>query len=69
MHDPRHRQAPLEPGQTLMVRGRRYVIDALRTGRNGETQVQATWRGDRLIETVLWRYNDVWARVATDSTD
>ena len=57
MPDAQHRQPPLEPGQTLMVRGRRYVIDALRTGRNGDTQVQAT------------RYNDVRARVATDSTD
>ena len=60
MHERRHPQPQLEPGQTLLIRGRLYVIDALHTARDGQTHVQATWRGDRRIETVLWRYSDVW---------
>lgn len=69
MPDDRDRlQARLEPGRTLIVRGRHYVIDALHTGRGGEVHVQGTWRGDRLSETVIWPYNDVRRRVAPDST-
>jgi len=64
----RSSKAPLEPGQTLAVRGRHYVIDALHTGRDGQLRVQGTWRGDRLSETVIWPYNDVRRRIVPGST-
>jgi hypothetical protein len=69
MPDDRDRpQACLEPGRTLIVRGRRYMIDALHTGRGGEVHVQGTRKSDRVSETVIWPYNDVRRRLAPDST-
>ena len=57
-------QVPLQPGQTLSIRGRQWVVDALRTSQNGEVHVQVTWRGDRQSETVLWPYDDMRGRMA-----
>ncbi|HKM62486.1 MAG TPA: hypothetical protein VJY39_08350 [Acidisphaera sp.] len=68
MRDDRSSKAVLEPGQTLAIRGRRYVIDAVHTGRDGQMHVQGTWRGNRLSETVIWPYNDVRRWVVPAST-
>ena len=64
MPESRTVQVPLQPGQTLSIRGRQWVVDALRTSQNGEVHVQVTWRGDRQSETVLWPYDDMRGRMA-----
>jgi hypothetical protein len=44
----------LQPGETVMIRGRSWVVDGLRPGRNGKMEIQTTRRVERLTETVRW---------------
>ena len=69
MPERRASEAPLEPGQTLNIRGRRWVIDGLHRGRDGVVQVQVTWKGDRRSETVVWPADAVRGARSTNWTD
>jgi len=44
----------LRPGAIVTIKGRPWVVDALRAGRNGEVEIQTTSRAERWSETVLW---------------
>ncbi|HKM63739.1 MAG TPA: hypothetical protein VJY39_14735 [Acidisphaera sp.] len=44
----------LQPGSIVMIKGRSWVVDALRTGRDGDMEIQTTRRTERRSETVLW---------------
>jgi len=44
----------LQPGSIVMIKGRSWVVDALRAGRDGDTEIQTTRRTERRSETVLW---------------
>jgi hypothetical protein len=47
------RMLDLQPGRTVVIRGRPFVVESLRAGRNGEVQIQAIRRTERWSETVL----------------
>jgi len=44
----------LQPGSIVMIKGRSWVVDALRAGRDGDMEIQTTRRTERRSETVLW---------------
>jgi len=44
----------LQPGAIVMIKGRSWVVDALRAGRNGDMEIRTTRRTERRSETVLW---------------
>jgi len=44
----------LQPGAILIIKGRSWVVDAFRAGRNGDVEIQTTRRTERRIVTVLW---------------
>jgi len=52
--DDQTRTLDLQPGGTVVIRGRSFVVESLRRGRNGDVQIQATRRSGRWSETVLW---------------
>ena len=54
MTDDQTRTLDLQPGRTVVIRGRSFVVESLRRGRNGDVQIQATRRTGRWSETVLW---------------
>jgi len=44
----------LQPGTIIMIKGRSWVVDVLRAGRDGGVEIQTTRRTERRSETVLW---------------